>query len=144
MQLDHKKVSHRSSRSWRELSEAADPKMRSVLIVDDEYDSRRALEILLQLHGFQVTAAAGGEEALAVLHERTFDVILTDWMMPVVSGAEVISRVRADRLAEGVPIIVLTAAFEAVRSAAPQGVRVIGKPLEFRALLQTLNEIVPQ
>jgi CheY-like chemotaxis protein len=75
--------------------------MMSILIVDDEFDSRRALEILLELQGYEVSSAAGGSEALAMLREKEFDVILTDWMMPVMSGGELISRIRAEKLAEG-------------------------------------------
>jgi len=115
--------------------------MMSILIVDDEFDGRRALEILLELQGYEVSSAAGGSEALAMLRDKEFDVILTDWMMPVMSGGELISRIRAEKLAEGIPIIVLTAASEAVRSARPPCARVIGKPLEIPALLEAITEL---
>jgi CheY-like chemotaxis protein len=115
--------------------------MKSILIVDDEFDSRRALEILLELQGYEVTSAASGHDALAMLREKEFDVILTDWMMPVMSGGELISRIRAERLAEGIPIIVLTAASESVRSARPPCARVMGKPLEFPRLLEAITEL---
>jgi CheY-like chemotaxis protein len=115
--------------------------MKSILIVDDEFDSRRALEILLELQGYEVTAVEGGREALAMLREKEFDVVVTDWMMPVMSGGELISRIREEGIAEGVPIIVLTAASEAVRSARPPCARVMGKPLEIPRLLEAITEL---
>ena len=93
--------------------------MSSILVVDDEFDSRRALEILLELHGFDVTPAANGEEALHILRSRKFDIILTDWMMPVMSGQELLTCLQAEKIAEGAPVVVLTAAAEAVSSLAP-------------------------
>ena len=75
--------------------------VNSILVVDDEFDSRRALEILLELHGFDVTPAANGAEALHILRDRKFDIILTDWMMPVMSGQELLARLSAEKIAEG-------------------------------------------
>jgi len=116
--------------------------MSSILVVDDEFDSRRALEILLGLHGFDVTPAANGEEALHILRSRKFDVILTDWMMPVMSGQELLTRLQAEKIAEGAPVVVLTAAAEAVSSLEPACARVMGKPFDIRDLLSTIDELL--
>jgi CheY-like chemotaxis protein len=134
-------ISDRGERRREEVHRRARSQMRSVLIVDDDFDNRRALEILLELNGYEPVAAAGGAEALAILRKRHVDVILTDWMMPVLSGADLIERIRADRLAEGIPIIVVTAAYETVRHTAPDGVRVLGKPLEIDTLLAILDQL---
>jgi CheY-like chemotaxis protein len=115
--------------------------MTAILVVDDEFDSRRALEILLQLHGFEVTPAANGDEALQVLHNRDVDIIVTDWMMPVMSGKELIERIRADRRTAGIPIVVLTAAVESVRSQRPPCALVMGKPYDIWTLLDEIARI---
>jgi len=115
--------------------------MKSVLIVDDEVDSRRALELLLRLHGFDGATAADGEEALRLLRRRHFDVIVTDWMMPRMSGAELLARIRAERLAETTPVIVVTAAAEAARSTLRDPVCIIAKPLDIGELLTTIEEL---
>lgn len=111
--------------------------MTAILVVDDEFDSRRALEILLQLHGFEVTPAANGDEALQVLRNRDVDIIVTDWMMPVMSGKELIERVRADQRT----IVVLTAAVESVRSQRPPCALVMGKPYDIWTLLDEIARI---
>jgi len=117
--------------------------VNSILVVDDEFDSRRALEILLELHGFDVTPAANGAEALHILRDRKFDIILTDWMMPVMSGQELLARLSAEKIAEGAPVVVLTAAAEAVSSLGPACARVMGKPFDIWALLSTIEELLP-
>lgn len=115
--------------------------MKSVLIVDDEVDSRRALELLLRLHGFDGATAEDGEEALGLLRHRHFDVIITDWMMPRMSGAELLARIRAERLAEDTPIIVVTAAAESARSVLRDPVCILGKPLDIGKLLAAMDEL---
>jgi len=129
----------------KEATHAAERKaaMHSILVVDDEFDNRRALEILLELHGFDVTPAANGEEALNILRSRKFDIILTDWMMPVMSGQEFLARLQSEKIAEGAPVVVLTAAAEAVSSLEPACARVIGKPFDIWALLSTIEELLP-
>lgn len=129
----------------KDTTHAAERKaaMNSILVVDDEFDSRRALEILLELHGFDVTPAANGEEALNILRSRKFDIILTDWMMPVMSGQELLRRMQVEKIAEGAPVVVLTAAAEAVTSLEPDCARVIGKPFDIWALLATIEELLP-
>jgi two-component system, OmpR family, response regulator VicR len=112
--------------------------MHSILLIDDEFDSRCALGLLLELHGFEVTAAASGEEALELLRSRRFDLILTDWMMPFMSGQELISRLRAEKIAEGAPVLVLTAAAEAVATLKPACAGIIAKPFDIGMLLSTI------
>src|SRR5579859_1441270 len=77
-----------------------------VLVVDDEPRVLRLLRTALGERGYDVTAAASGEEALAALDRRLPDVIVLDVVMPGTSGLEVCRRVR-ERSA--VPIIVLSA-----------------------------------
>ncbi len=60
----------------------------SVLLVDDELQVRHAVARLLRLDGHDVVELASGTEALAELERRTFDLILTDIMMPDMNGCE--------------------------------------------------------
>ena len=83
--------------------------MKAVLIVDDEFDARRTIELLFELEGYEVTTAQNGEVALEKIAERKPQVILTDWMMPVMDGYELCARVRANPETTNIPIIMLTA-----------------------------------
>lgn len=72
----------------------------SILVVDDEAPVRRAVARLLRLDGHVVAEAASGAEALAELERGSFDLVLTDIMMPDMNGCELgraIARVRPDQ-----------------------------------------------
>lgn len=68
---------------------------RNVLVVDDSRAQRAILSLQLRRWGYQVTEAASGEEALAACAARPFDLVLSDWMMPGMSGLEFCKAFRA-------------------------------------------------
>jgi two-component system response regulator MprA len=81
--------------------------MARVLTVDDEPGVRTSLVRALGLDGFQVSEAADGHQALAMLAEETFDVVVLDVSMPEIDGLEVCQRLR--RRGDRVPVLMLTA-----------------------------------
>lgn len=81
----------------------------SILVVDDVSDNRSLLTRRLELQGHTVTAVGSGSAALAVLHERPFDVVLLDVMMPHMSGYEVLERIKDDPALRHLPIIMVSA-----------------------------------
>ncbi|MGH9854006.1 MAG: sigma-54-dependent transcriptional regulator, partial [Blastocatellia bacterium] len=78
-----------------------------VLVVDDERGARMALEVPLRLSGYDVVAATGGREAIALGQGKRFDVVLTDIYMPDLNGLEVVREFR--RLSPDTKIIAVTA-----------------------------------
>lgn len=84
-------------------------KGKSILIVDDESDVRLVLNTLLTHSGHTVTEAADGREALQLLAEGDFDLLILDLMMPRLNGEEVLEHLREDERLAGLPVIVLTA-----------------------------------
>jgi diguanylate cyclase (GGDEF)-like protein len=81
----------------------------TVLVVDDDPDIARFIEVNLRTHGFDVHLASDGVEAL----ERAYDVrpslVLVDVMMPRMDGFQVVERLRSDPRTSNVSIIILTA-----------------------------------
>ncbi|MBM9531650.1 response regulator [Desulfoprunum benzoelyticum] len=65
-----------------------------ILVVDDESRIREACRMVLEEMGFDVVLAADGEQGLALIADRHFDIILVDLMMPVLSGFDVLAAVR--------------------------------------------------
>lgn len=61
---------------------------RPVLIVDDSRAQRKILQMQLTRWGYDITEAASGDEALALCMVQDFDIVLSDWMMPGMSGLE--------------------------------------------------------
>ncbi|HCT78125.1 MAG TPA: diguanylate cyclase response regulator [Micromonosporaceae bacterium] len=80
-----------------------------ILIVDDDPDILRVVEVNLRLHGYEVLSAGSGAEALAVLETRRPHLALVDVMMPGMDGLELTRRLRADPMVTALPIIMLTA-----------------------------------
>ncbi len=80
-----------------------------VLVVDDDPDIVRFIEVNLSLQGYEVQVATDGEQALALVRERTPDIVIVDWMMPRMDGLELTTTLRANPLTSTLPIIMLTA-----------------------------------
>ena len=78
----------------------------AILIADDNPEIREIIQILLSGEGFQVHEAASGTQALGMLKENTFDLIILDIMMPGISGIETCQQIRSFSY---VPILFLTA-----------------------------------
>jgi DNA-binding response OmpR family regulator len=71
-----------------------DTKLAHILVVDDEGAIRYSISKTLQRVGYQVSAAASGEEALTMLDEHDIDVVLTDIRMPGLTGVELLARIK--------------------------------------------------
>jgi two-component system phosphate regulon response regulator PhoB len=80
-----------------------------VLVVEDETALVTLLRYNLEREGFRVAAAGDGEEALLLAREQKPDLVLLDWMLPLLSGIEVCRQLRRMSETRGVPIIMLTA-----------------------------------
>ena len=82
--------------------------MARILVVDDEPDERFLLRRMLEREGYEVLDASDGAGALAIVRESLPDLVLTDMMMPVMDGAELIRRLRGDPATAGIPILAST------------------------------------
>ncbi|MBV9292261.1 MAG: response regulator [Frankiales bacterium] len=83
--------------------------MSTVLVVDDDVDVARFIEVNLRLEGFDVLVAHDGQEALEVIGESVPNLVLLDVMMPRIDGVELCRRLRSDPLTASLPVIMLTA-----------------------------------
>ncbi|OYT91319.1 MAG: hypothetical protein CFE43_13875 [Burkholderiales bacterium PBB3] len=81
----------------------------TIVIAEDEQDIRTNLKMLLTLEGFQVHAAANGQEALQLATEHRPDIVLSDVMMPVMTGHELVKALRAQAATAQIPVVLLTA-----------------------------------
>ena len=79
-----------------------------VLVVDDHEETRELVRRSLSAAGMEVRVAAGGREALVLAAEQDHDLVVTDLMMPEMSGFELIFRLRSDERTRNVPIVVFT------------------------------------
>lgn len=84
---------------------------KSVLIVDDEPDTLGLIELTLQTAGYQVVTAANGDQALGLLENESFDLLLLDIMMPGKTGFDVVRELRSSER-QVPPIVFLTAKYQ--------------------------------
>ena len=113
-----------------------------VLVVEDDTDLRESLSQALRDHGFTVTSASNGKQALDLLRAGTRPtVILLDLMMPVLNGWELRDALRQDPLLAGIPQLVISAyvdeAEQHVLALAPDDC--IRKPFNIRILLEAIE-----
>ncbi len=80
-----------------------------LLVVDDNRENRDLLQVLLEQQGHTVIAAASGQEALELLAERPFDLVLLDVMMPEMDGFAVLERLKADDIWRHIPVLMVSA-----------------------------------
>jgi two-component system chemotaxis response regulator CheY len=117
------------------------PDEPAVLVVEDEEDILELVCELIRMEvGCRVYAAKNGQEAINVLRGlegRRPCLILLDWMMPVMSGADVMQYLREDDVLASIPVMVVTAA---PRVEAPGAARIFRKPVSMDALLDIVRE----
>lgn len=85
-----------------------------VLLVEDEPAQREVLAYNLEAEGYNVRRAENGEEAMMLIDEAAPDLIILDWMMPLLSGIEVCRRVKSKAETRAIPVIMLSARSEEV------------------------------
>jgi diguanylate cyclase (GGDEF)-like protein len=128
-----------------EASDAADkagnPKPR-ILIVDDISDNRTILTRRFQRRGFDVVEADNGLTAIELIDQTPFDVVLLDVMMPGIDGIETLKRIRGQRSASALPVIMVTAKSESANivDALELGANdYVTKPVDFAVALARVN-----
>ncbi len=111
----------------------------SLLLVEDDVSLRRIMQLRLEAGPYRVTCAASAEEAIAELERQPFNLVVSDLMMPGLSGLDLLKRIKTD--APDTPVILLTAfgsvesAVDAMKSGAFD---YLTKPVESTDLLMTV------
>ena len=119
--------------------------MTRILIADDEPHIRKLVSFTLENRGYEVVQATDGGEALELARTETPDLILLDVMMPVMTGYEVLNKLKADPATEHIPVIMLSA--KSQRTEVDEGLaggarEYICKPFTPRDLVQQVSELL--
>ena len=125
---------------------ATKPSKTLILLVDDDIDLRSIIHRFLERSGFSVVVAGNGREALVRLETQGVDLILTDLMMPEISGIELIQTVRQTNLL--LPIIAMSADADlrndrSLELAAQAGAQVVlEKPFAMKRLIREVQRLL--
>ena len=112
---------------------------KRILIVDDEVAMGNMLAACCDMWGLEPTVVTSGAEALQILEHATPDLILTDFMMPGMSGHEFCRRARAETRLRGVPMILTSSAPEAAGRDSPADA-LLPKPFDLDEVERVVRE----
>jgi len=120
--------------------------MATILIVDDVSANRDSLVTLLHDHGHRLLEAADGSAALAAVHAEHPDLVITDVLMPVMDGYELVRQLRLDPATSQIPVVFYTAQYgerEARAHALSSGASdVLTKPAEPEEVLKIVGRVL--
>ncbi|AFJ02909.1 Signal transduction histidine kinase CheA [Methylophaga frappieri] len=129
------------------LMQTAEAAMPLALIVDDSITMRKASGKFMSRQGFQVITAKDGIEALALLHEKSPDIILLDVEMPRMDGFEFASIVRNDHRFQHLPVIMITSRTGDKHKQRALAIGVndyLGKPYQENELIAVMKSLLGQ
>jgi DNA-binding response OmpR family regulator len=121
------------------------PNPCTILVIDDEPNLYRSMELILQSSGYFVESAKSGSEALALLNERGFDLIFLDLRLPDMNGIDLLPSIR--KINPDTPVLILTAhaSLDSAINAVKSGARdYLLKPLDPPVILQRVKEILTE
>jgi CheY-like chemotaxis protein len=110
-----------------------------VLVVDDDPDVLASLCDALGSEGYDVRGARDGIEALEAIAERRPDLIVTDLMMPTMTGFELLAALHDTPELASIPTLIITAARSAEAQQKTKGAVVLPKPLDLDRLLRAIS-----
>ncbi len=120
---------------------------KKVLVVDDEIHIVHVAAIKLRNNGYEVVTATDGAEAFELACSEKPDIIVTDFQMPVMTGLELVEKIRQNEETKDIPVILLTARSFAVSQEQQEDLRISGcisKPFSPRELLENIEDILYQ
>jgi two-component system, chemotaxis family, chemotaxis protein CheY len=116
---------------------------KRILVVDDTPFIRDLLRLILEGSGYEVSEAQHGGDAIRQMHDPLPDLVMTDLMMPIMNGQQLVQSLRSDRRTALVPILVLSSNPNAAEIATMADA-VVGKPFNREVLLATVSSLVSQ
>jgi CheY-like chemotaxis protein len=120
---------------------------RKVLVVDDEVHIVHVVAIKLRNNGYEPITAGNGQEAYDLACRENPDIIIADYMMPIMSGLEFLEKLRENEATRNIPFILLTARNFAIDDVNQQRLNVsqcITKPFSPKELLRNIEDILYQ
>ena len=119
--------------------------MQTVLVVDDEFGVAEVLQSILEDEGYRVVTAINGKQALTRLSEHTADVIMLDYMMPIMDGTQTLTAIRKDAAFKTIPVIMMSSLEEAaVRETCTEYDTFLRKPFRAMVVLRLVAELLSQ
>lgn len=120
---------------------------RKILVVDDECHIVQVVAIKLRNNGFEVLTADNGADAYRLACEHAPDMVITDYQMPILSGLELIEKLRQNPDTEAIPVVMLTARNFSIDDDQKARLAIadcLSKPFSPREVLHTVQTVLNQ
>jgi two-component system cell cycle response regulator len=133
-----------SSKPEAVISPAESARQTRVLLAEDDRALRRLLEVMLERAGYAVTAAADGLAAMKLVLAEPIDVVVTDEMMPNLSGHEFCRFIRSSPALAHLPVILLSALErkDQTNQAGEQADAFLPKPVSSDSLIECIEKLL--
>ena len=118
---------------------------KKVLVVDDEIHIVHVVAIKLRNNGYEVATASNGAEAFEIACNEKPDIIVTDYQMPVMTGIQLVEKIRAEASISDMPVILLTARSFAVEDEQTERLQIsecLSKPFSPKELLRCIEDVL--
>lgn len=119
--------------------------MALIVIAEDEFLIAEVLVMMLEDAGHDVAPAAHGLAALDLVREKRPDLVITDFMMPLMTGLELAKAIRSDDALAEIPVILVSGAQGNIGRSHPDMFNaVLDKPYQEKRLLETVTRLLQQ
>lgn len=117
--------------------------MPLIVIAEDEFLIADVLVIMLEDAGYEVASASHGKAALTLVREKRPSLVITDFMMPLMTGLELAQAIRADGELAHIPVMLVSGAQGSIGRAHPDVFdAVLDKPYNENQLLETVSRLL--
>ncbi|MBV9198926.1 MAG: response regulator [Alphaproteobacteria bacterium] len=118
--------------------------MALILVVDDEFSVAEVLQSVLADSGHEVITAVNGRQALERLGERRPDLVLLDFMMPIMDGPALLRAMKRDPAYHDIPAVIMSSLPKRVVAQAAGGLfsAILRKPFKLAAVIETVETVL--
>jgi two-component system alkaline phosphatase synthesis response regulator PhoP len=119
--------------------------VKRILIIDDEPDIIKVIRYRLKSMGYEIATAINGKEGLEAVRAIKPDLVLLDYLMPLLNGAEVCKEIRNDALLKHIPVILMTAS---IPTELEENIQTMGvddyilKPFDPEVLIDKIKKLI--
>jgi CheY-like chemotaxis protein len=116
--------------------------MKTILVVDDEFDMTGTIRAILEGEGYRVETCADGREAIARVKSARPDLIVMDVMMPIMNGFEALHEIRHTTGLDSVPVVLMSSVDVGVKREEYRWQAFLNKPFSLDLLIRTVEQLI--
>lgn len=121
------------------MIESGEVSGKRILLADDVPEVRQAIKLMLGVDHHEVAEASNGQEALELFQQNQFDLVITDYVMPVMKGDELAQRIK--HLEPSQPVLMITGSLHDTDGREQSVDAILNKPIGFQDLRQAVKQL---